>query len=252
MAEWAWDPDDFAGLWYSDANDRIPNIMRYTSRFSYWDEFEANKVAVRQRYDEDEFEQIQLALHTLASSDMRIAILGGTRKYQGSDGSERVYRIIGARNLYQAAILWQFTQGETEGRFRLRTCRPENLPAQVAATIPARDAGAQPPITVHPTDVRDAQPTNRGNTPAERYRQLLAGPGDGSGSARLLVGAFNTDPKPTNIVQWYDLPDGRYLELRAEHIDVRPATHQDLAARFNTWIERAVQRMRDDQYEETW
>ncbi|MBO0856412.1 MAG: ESX secretion-associated protein EspG, partial [Nocardia sp.] len=127
MSEWSWEPDDFAALWYSDANDRIPNILRYTSRFEFVDEFEANRIAVRNRYDTDEFERIQLALHTLSASDMRIAVLGGTNRYKGSEGIQREYRIIGARTDHHAAILHQFTQAGREGLFRLRLCRSENL-----------------------------------------------------------------------------------------------------------------------------
>ncbi|WP_067677391.1 ESX secretion-associated protein EspG [Nocardia miyunensis] len=253
MAEWAWSPEDFASLWYSDANDRIPNILRYTPHLPYWDEFNANKAAVRQQYDEGELERIQLAIDTLTNSDMRISILGSTTKYPGSCGIQYEYRIIGARNIYHAAILRQFTRGKVEGKIQLRLCRPENLPARLVATIPARKAGTQPPIMVHRADIRDARPTNRGNSPAERYRRMLAGQGDGSGWARLQVGSFNASPQPTNTVQWYDLSDGRYLKLlQDEHINVRPATPQDLTSRFSAWIERAMQRMHEDEFKEGW
>ncbi|MBF6332795.1 hypothetical protein [Nocardia transvalensis] len=68
---------------------------------------------------------------------------------------------------------------------------------------------------------------------------------------RLLLGAFNTDPQPSNVVQWYDIADDRYIETRSEHIIVRPGSTQDLATRFLTWIEHALQRIREDEYE-TW
>ncbi|WP_280264892.1 ESX secretion-associated protein EspG [Nocardia wallacei] len=249
MAEWVWEPDDFAALWYSDANDRIPNLLRYTSRFAFQDEFDAHRVAVRQRYGEDELEQIQLAVHTLTTSDMRIEILGGTTKYKGSAGEQRVYRIVGARTLYHAAVLHQFTQGDIEGRIRLRLCRSQDLPARLTDTIPAREPGTQPPIIVHPADLRDDRNTLRANEPAQRYHRLLEGPGDGGGSARLRIGAFNTDPATANVVQWYDLPHGRYIETRAEHITVRPLTPTDLTTRFTTWIDRALTRLREDEYQ---
>ncbi len=50
------------------------------------------------------------------------------------------------------------------------------------------------------------------------------------------------------MVQWYDVEDGRYLELRGEHITVRPAADRDLAERFAGWIDTAVRRIRE--YEE--
>ncbi|QIS19549.1 DUF1644 domain-containing protein [Nocardia terpenica] len=75
---------------------------------------------------------------------------------------------------------------------------------------------------------------------------MLNGPADGGGSAALHVGPFNTDPKPSNVVQWYDLADGRYIELRHEHITVRPVSARDIAARFTAWIDRALQREREE------
>ncbi|MBO0852346.1 MAG: ESX secretion-associated protein EspG [Nocardia sp.] len=251
MSEWVWEPDDFAALWYSDANDRLPNLLRYTSRFVTRDEFDAHKIEVRRRYDTDELERVQLALHALTASDMRIEIFCGTNKYKGSRGDERQYRIIGARTPHHAAVLHQLTQGPTEGRIRLRLCRPENLPTRIAATMPARNPGTGPPLTVHPDDVRDGHATATGNAPHERYRRLFAGPIDGGGSALLRAGAFNTTPEPWNHLQWYDFPDGRYAETRGDHITLRPATAQDLSTRFTSWIDRALQRLREDE-EDRW
>ncbi|MBF6174654.1 ESX secretion-associated protein EspG [Nocardia blacklockiae] len=249
MSEWVWEPDDFAVLWFSDANDRIPGLLRYTSRFALRDDFERHRSTVRARYDSDEFERIELALHTLTTSDMRIEIFGGTSRYQGSDGTVRMYRIIGARNMYHAAILHQFTQGEIDGRIRLQLCHPDTLASRTAAVVPAREPGTHPPLTVHPDDVRDGRRSSTGNSAAERYRRLLSGPADGNGSAELLVGPFNTDPQPSNEVQWCDLPDGRYLRTQGEHLTLRPATTQDLAAHFHAWFERAIALQREQEYE---
>ncbi|WP_024805463.1 ESX secretion-associated protein EspG [Nocardia sp. BMG51109] len=252
MTEWAWEPDDFAALWFSDANDRIPGLLRYTSRFAYRDDFERHGPTVRDRYGTDEFEQIQLTLHTLTASDMRIEIFGGTTRYREADGTTpRMYRIIGARTMYHAAVLHQFTQGDIDGRIKLRLCRPDDLAARLVATVPAREAGTEQPVTVHPADLRDNRRSATGTSAAERYRRLLDRPVDGNGSAQLLVGAFNADPAPANGVLWCDFEDGRYLQTRDEHVTVRPVGAQDLASRFDAWIDRAVQRMREDQYE-TW
>ncbi|MBF4999773.1 ESX secretion-associated protein EspG [Nocardia sp. BSTN01] len=247
MTEWTWEPDDFAALWLGDANDRIPGLLRFTSRFAFRDEFEAHRSTVRQRYGVDEFERIQLALHTLNTSDMRIEIFGGTTKYKGSDGTQRVYRIIGARNLYHAAVLHQFTQGDVDGRIRLRLCRTDTFTAQLAATIPPCEPGTKAPITVHPADLRDGRNGLTRNTPRERYLTMINGPVGGGGSATLHVGAFNADVQPSNAVQWYDIPDGRYIETRGEHITVRPVDAGDLGVRFNFWIDCALQRLREDE-----
>ncbi len=248
MAEWAWDGDDFAALWFSDARDRIPNLLRYTSRFPYRSEVDRHRAQVARRYDLDETERIELAMHTLQTSDMRIEIFGSTTKYKGSTGSDRAYRIIGGRNTYHAAILYQTTEGETDGRIRLRMCRPGDLPAQLVATVFPCEPGSQQQITVHPNDIRNPRRSQTGNTPPERYQRLMSTL-HGAGSGQLRVGAFNTYPEPANMLQWFDAADGRYVEIRSENITLRPAAPQDLAARFGAWMDNILKRLREDEYE---
>ncbi|MBO0853538.1 MAG: ESX secretion-associated protein EspG [Nocardia sp.] len=248
MPEWYWEGDDFAALWYSDANDRIPNILRYTSKFTYQGDFERHRADVLCRYDTDEFERIQHALNTLTHSDMRIEIPGGTSKYKGSRGVDRIHRIIGARTDHYGAILYQRTQGDTDGLIRLRLCRADHLATRVVEALPNRPPGKRPTLTVHPQDLQHIRRSPTGTTPAERYQKLIAEL-DGGAGAQLLVGAFNSEPAPTNRVQWYDVTDdGRYLETRGEHITVRPVSAKDLAARFDGWIERELERRREDEY----
>ncbi|WP_405165576.1 ESX secretion-associated protein EspG [Nocardia sp. NBC_01499] len=257
MHEWTWDPDDFAALWYSDANDRFPNPLHYQSSFVLRDEFAAHAVAVRNRYSRDEMERIQLAVHTLTTSDMRIEILGGTMKHKGRDGRVRMYRIVGARNPYHAVTLTQTATVDLDGPIRLRMCRPADLPGHIAKSIPAREPGREKPATFH---VGDLQPrrtghfeeTSRGN-PREQYQRLLQRPADGGGSAGLLTGPINTVSQPWNVLQWHDITDdGRYLERRSgDQISVRPVTAQELSAHFTAWIDRALQRLRADE-DETW
>src|SRR6266702_2844009 len=182
----------------------------------------------------DEYEQIQLAIHTLTNCNMRIEILGSTRKYKGSDGTQRAYRVVGAHTPGHAAVLFQQTQGDRDGRIRLRLCRTENLPAALLPTIPPRNPGTQQPLTLHPADLNDRRESLTGNAPHERYRRMLEGPIDGGGTAALIPGLLNADPPPWHQLQWYDLPDGRYAELRAPQITVRPATPQAFTTRFTT------------------
>ncbi|WP_107654889.1 ESX secretion-associated protein EspG [Nocardia suismassiliense] len=145
MTEWTWEPDDFAALWYSDAHDRFPGPLRYTSRFALRDEFAAHRHAVRDRYTADELEEIQLALHTLGTSDVRIEILGGTSKHKKSTGRDdlREYRIIGARNAYHAVTLMQAGTATEHGPIRVRMFRPESLAARTVQALPA-----PPPIPI--------------------------------------------------------------------------------------------------------
>lgn len=155
MTEWTWEPDDFAALWYSDAHDRFPGPLRYTSRFALRDEFAAHRRAVHDRYSADELEEIQLALHTLGTSDMRIEILGGTSKHKNSTGDDdlREYRILGARNPYRAVTLMQGGTATDHGPIRVRMFRPESLPARIVQAIPSCTPGTAAPATFHPDDI---------------------------------------------------------------------------------------------------
>ncbi|MGO4648818.1 ESX secretion-associated protein EspG [Nocardia sp. 2YAB30] len=255
MDVWTLDPDDFAALWYGDANDRFPNPLHYRSRFTLRDEFAVHRSAVRAHYPADELERIQLALHTLTTSDIRIEILGGTTKHKGGDGSMRMYRVVGARNPYHAVTLFQSATADRDGAIRLHLCRPDNLPAHLVKSIPASPPGKQPPATFHSDDLR-----SRGDyfedivrdTPREQYQRLVHRPADGGGSASLITGAINTLSRPWNVVQWHDITDdGRYTELRGRHISIHPTTPHDLVTRFTAWIDRALERLAEDR-NDTW
>lgn len=153
MAEWTWEPDDFAALWFSPANDRFPNPLRFTSRFPYRDDFDAHRVTVRERYSRDELEEIQLALHTLTTSTMRVEIFGGTTQHKNPKGGIRVYRVVGARNDHRAMSLAQATFGDFIGPIRCRLFPVDHLTAQLSSALPPCKPGTQPPDTFHPDDL---------------------------------------------------------------------------------------------------
>jgi hypothetical protein len=256
MAEWTWEPDDFAALWFSPANDRFPNPLRFTSRFPYRDDFDAHRVTVRERYSRDELDEIRLALHTLTTSTMRIEIFGGTTQHKNPKGGVRVYRVVGARNDHQAMSLAQATFGAADGPIRCRMFPVDHLTAQLASALPPCKPGAQQPATFHPDDLYGRpnghlQSVTR-NTPRDHYQRLLHRPADGGGSALLYTGPVNKLTDPLNTVQWHDLTDdGRYTEFRGQHITVRPTTPNDLTTHFSDWIDRVTQRLREAE-EDRW
>ncbi|MGY4102828.1 ESX secretion-associated protein EspG [Nocardia sp. R16R-3T] len=250
MDEWTWEPDDFAALWYSEAHDRFPSPLRYTSRFAYHNEFAAHRNAVRERYSTDELEHIGLALHTLGRSDIRIEILGGTCQHKSSTGRDdlREYRIVGARTPHRAVTLTQFGNATEHGRIRLRMSDPESLPTRIVAAVPGCQPGTAKPATFHPDELRPRQDRYfedvARKTPHEQYQRLLGRQADGGGTAVLLTGPIHTLSKPWQVMQWYDITDdGRYTETRGAHINVRPTTPADLTTRFTTWIDRTLQRL---------
>ncbi|WP_227997432.1 ESX secretion-associated protein EspG [Nocardia australiensis] len=232
MPEWTWEPDDFAALWLSPTNDRIPHPLRFTSRFAYRDDFDAHPATMRERYSRAELDKIQLALHTLTTSTMRIEIFGGTTRYENAEGDARVYRIVGARTDRHAMSLDQTTYGYANGPIRCRLFPTDHLPARLVSCLPPCRPGTHPLATA-----RADEPNS-----AERHRRLLHRPADGGGSAVLYTGPANRVDEPRTTVQWHDITgDGRYTELHGH--TVHPTTPTDLAAHFATWIDRATRNL---------
>jgi len=254
MAEWSWDPEDFAVLWLGDARDRLPRPLGYTSRFPSQDEVHYHRQAVHARYSVDEREQIELAFHTLTTADLRIEIMGTSQTL--GKGAPREYRIVGARNAYHAIMFTQTADpgvGETDsvdGAVRCRLFRPEQLPGRLASILPSFPAGQGKPDTFHLQDLqgRPADSYAR-NTPRDRYDRMTKQPVDGGGGGGLFTGSPSLNPDPWYAAQWVDIArDGRYLMQRTrEHLTVRPATPNDLTTCFTTWIERALKRLREDE-----
>ncbi|WP_280504685.1 ESX secretion-associated protein EspG [Nocardia farcinica] len=256
MALWSWHTDYFAALWLGDAHDRIPGPLRHVSRFALNDEAQAHRVAVRQRYSADEWDDIRAALRTLSASDIRVEILGGSCRHRNSTGRDdlREYRVLGARAGHRAVVLTQHGTDREHGPIRLRAFDAAQLPARLTQTIPACEPGRQRPEVFHPGDLaprRDGYAQdNARNSPRERYQRLLGRTADGGGTAVLLTGPLYKRSTPARLLQWYDISgDGRYGEERGANITVRPVTPADLTRHFAGWIDHAVDRLRpDDDY----
>ncbi|WP_019932816.1 ESX secretion-associated protein EspG [Nocardia sp. BMG111209] len=240
MSEWAWEPDDFAALWVSDADDRFPFPLGYLSRFRTNGEVAAHRESVRGRYDADETELIQLAFHTLATADLRIEIIGASTVLGNNE--EQEYRMLGARTAYHAVLLSQTVAGGVEGTIRCRLFRPEQLPVRMARLLPAFPAGGGKPDTFHVDDLRPeilANPAR--NAGADLFRRRFDRPAAGGGSVVLRTGSV-----ARHAAQWLDLiGDGRYLQQRTrDHVSVRPATPAEITTLLTSWIDRTLQRLR--------
>ncbi|MFI6172974.1 ESX secretion-associated protein EspG [Nocardia sp. NPDC051052] len=250
--EWTWEPDDFAAFWFSAAVDRFPRPLHFRSRFTNAEAFHTHRISVRERNNAEEMEKIELAVHTLTTSDIRIEILGGTTRHSDSHNRMKEYRIVGARNLHHAVVLRQTATDGEDGPIRLSLCRTETLAAGIVRLIPPCPPGADAPATFHCRDV-DQRDDNyfedvAHNAPREQYQRLVGRPADGGGSAGLLVGSILGRPPALTTIRWYDITDdGRYTEQRTvEHITVRPSTPAALSSLFTAWIDKAAQRLQED------
>lgn len=259
MPEWIWELDDFAALWYSDAYDRFPTPLRYTSRFAFNDEARAHRLAIRDRYSREERAGIQVALDTLGSSEMRIEILGKTSAHKRSTGRDdfRTYRIVGARTDAYAVTLSQAGTDTEHGSIQVRLFRPENLSAGLVSALPVCAPGTAEPTTFHPDDLesrRDTHFEDRRRTRArEQYRKLVGRENDGGGCAVLLMGRFDAATEPLRVLQWYDITgDGRYTEQRGNHVTVRPATSAELTRQFGSWLDNAWRRLEEERADAPW
>jgi hypothetical protein len=257
MAEWSWDTEDFAVLWLGEARDRLPRPLSYTSRFPTRDEVRFHRQQVHGQYDTDERNLIELAFRTLTDSELRFQIEGQSTTL--GRGKLWNYRILGARTKFNAMMLTQTGDaGDADsigGTVRCRLFRTEQLASRLGNIVPSFPPGREKPDTFHMADIRrrPADSFTR-NTPRDRFDRMSQRPVDGGGSAALFTGSiFHSATNPWYAVQWVDIArDGRYLQQRTrEHLTVRPATPQDLTTTFETWIERALQRLREDE-PDTW
>ncbi|WP_019931087.1 ESX secretion-associated protein EspG [Nocardia sp. BMG111209] len=242
--EWDWDPDDFAVLWNSDAHDRFPRPLSYTSRFPTTNQVAQHRTAVRARYDRDETDLIHLAFHTLDAADLRIEILGDSTTL--GNGDPRQYRVLGARTTHHAVLLTQTATATVHGRIRCRLFTPAELPSRLARILPRHPAGTEQPETFHRADLTaDTAPEDHRPDPRRRLRQRIRR-ADGGGVAALTTGPLYAEPTPSFTTQWLDIPgDGRYLQqLTRDHLTLRPAAIPDLTTLFTTWIDHTLKRQR--------
>ncbi|MGI5216994.1 ESX secretion-associated protein EspG [Nocardia sp. CA-290969] len=252
MSEWTWEPDDFAALWYSDAYDRFPSPLRYTSRFAFNDELRAHELAVRERYSREERAAIQVALDTLGTSRMQLVIFGGTVAHKRSTGRDdmRNYRIVGARTDMHAVTLSQAGNNDDFGSITVRLFRPENLASRLVSALPGCAPGSAEPATFHPEDIgrRTEQFEDPRRTRArEAYRRLLGREADGGGCAVLRIGRHDAATDPIRTLEWYDITgDGRYIEHRGNHVTVRPAIPAEFTRHFTTWLDFAWNRLEEE------
>ncbi|MEV3963480.1 ESX secretion-associated protein EspG [Nocardia sp. NPDC050193] len=253
MPEWVWEPDDFAALWYSDAYDRFPTPLRYTSRFAFNDEARAHRLEVRDRYSREERAGIQVALDTLGTSEMRIEILGATTAHKHSTGRDdmREYRIVGARTEAYAVTVSQAGTESDHGSIHVRLFRPENLATRLVSGLAPCAPGTAEAATFHPEDLEPNRDSHFGDPrrtrAREQYRKLVGRENDGGGCAILLMGRFDAVTEPTRVLQWYDITgDGRYLEQRGNHVTVRPATVTEFTRHFSTWLDNAWRRLEEE------
>ncbi|RMI35072.1 ESX secretion-associated protein EspG [Nocardia stercoris] len=248
MAEWSWETDDFAAFWYSDANDRFPYPIAYTSRFATADAAAAHRAAVRARYDADQTELIQLAMDTVTASDVHIEIVGSSTTF--GNGSPREYRMLGARTMSHAVLLTQAADDGVHGAIRCRLFPSEQLGRRLGDVLPAAKPGSGRTETFHLADLQPDAPDSRA---AQRFEQLGRRRFDGSGQAALYTGNIHARPDAWFETRWVDVTgDGRYLQqLNGEHLTLRPVSAGDLATGFDSWIARALDRLRADE-PDTW
>ncbi|WP_278264181.1 ESX secretion-associated protein EspG [Nocardia sp. AG03] len=254
MASWTFEPETFAAHWYSDANDRFPVPLKYLSRFGVEDEFSQFRSRVRADLRSGEREEIDLAVHTLATSRIRIEIVGCTTRHKSSTGADdsKEYRIVGVRDHHRAVLAFQGGRAGEYGDIRLRLFGPDGLAGQLAGAIPRCEPGGRPPATFHPHDLEPGEDgyfeDSHRDSERERYERLLGRSGDGYGIARLYIGRPRSSAEHSGVLRWFDVTgDGRYAETRGQHVTVRPGSRDELAARFARWVDRAGLRLAEQQ-----
>ena len=250
---WTWDLDTFGAHWFNAANDRMPDPLRYLSRFPTLEGLHAHRTSVRAALSTDECERIDLLMHTVSRCDLRIEIIGSTtRHYRGDGRSRKQYRLVGARTSRHAVVLFQTALHDEFSDIRADLLRAEDLPTALAAAIPPCDPGTARPETFHLGDTEPAQRAaylsdDSRNSGRARFQRYARSPVDGGGHAVLRLGNYHARPERHRFAQWRDITDdGRYLEQRNDtHIEIRPAASRLLGELFGAWVERAVRQVRE-------
>ncbi|MFD4457000.1 ESX secretion-associated protein EspG [Nocardia sp. NPDC058480] len=259
MTDWTFDPDDFAIHWYSDAVDRFPRPLHYTSRFPYQEEFDNHRAKLLDSYPRDELIMIRRAIDTATSATFRIQISGSTTKTR--DNTTAAYRVHATRNDFQAVVISQINRDGTDGPITVHLGRPDDLPHELINCLPKASPGTHPATTFHTSDLSPRRDTYfedvAHNSPSERARRFFNRPTDGRGRAALYLGTVLERPEPHHSTEWHDFTDdGRYTITRLHNdLNVKPATPQGQASQLGQWIDAAVrlnQPDMDDTYGNPW
>ncbi|MFD3596764.1 ESX secretion-associated protein EspG [Nocardia sp. NPDC058640] len=259
MTEWTFDPDEFAIHWYSDAVDRFPRPLRYTSRFPYQEEFDNYSAKLLAAYDRDELIMIRRAIDTATSATFRIQISGSTTKTR--DNTTAAYRVHATRTDFQAVVISQINRDGNDGPITVNFGRPEDLPRNLITCLPKASPGTHPPATFHTRDLNPQRDSYfedvAHNSPSERARRFFNRPTDGRGGAALYLGGILDRPKAQHSTEWHDFTDdGRYTITRnCDDLNVNPATPQGQASQLSQWIDAAVrinQPDLDETYDDPW
>lgn len=126
-------------------------------------------------------------------------------------------------------------------------------PGRLSAILPSVPPGRAKPDTFHVGDLQQRTDSYTRNTPRDRFDRLTDRRLTGTGMAGLLAGYLHSRPPAWNLLSWFDVADdGRYVRRRSrEHVEIRPATTDDLTRHFTTWIDLALKRLHADD-PDTW
>ncbi|MFI5780942.1 ESX secretion-associated protein EspG [Nocardia sp. NPDC051570] len=197
--------------------DRLPYPLRYLPEgVDALDDYERARAEAAQRLAQAADERLFGALAVLLDPQVRVEIHG----FYGPDFA-RVVRVHAGMVSGTATLAVQIP-GPTQqygGDVILAVCAPGQLPAQLAANLPACPPGTQPPITGWRSDLERTEyvrhPTQLSHT--EKLQRIVRRKRSSMGEVAVFAGGA-LDSRPTEDgrgFHWLDYrpADGRYLLL---------------------------------------
>ncbi|MFI6219028.1 hypothetical protein ACIBEH_00600 [Nocardia salmonicida] len=216
---WDMGPDEFAWLWKThtglDEYD-YPDPIRVVETPRDQDEYSLVTSALARKHEPGIEPLLQAALHTLATSTVRVC------GYGTLTGSGQVLRSHAALTETAGAVLFQRPAPTDDRSFKLTVCRPDDALTYFAATLPPAAPGGAGAMHGYTPRVRGDEPvetwmrTNDGRLPVdERIRKLLRLTRSAEGQVIIETGMRGDRPMLPTYLSWIDVASGfaagRYL-----------------------------------------
>lgn len=248
---------EFVVAWERDQADLLPDPFVFTSRTPLYEDFLAEKKAIREQLRTGLDPAVEQVLAIIARPDIRIVVHGWTG--DPGDAAGRI-RLLGVRR-GNAGYLVKQLPGETVwhgGGYLISEVDPLALSDLVAAELPDSAAGAREPTilcspaadtTMDYAYGRSAVTSTFEDSEEELAEQFLNSPATGQGRITVVQGYSRFGPRGISRhgLDWRDLrEDGRYVISLSDPLIATPADRTRLSAAISEATAAVVAAIRDE------
>lgn len=248
---------EFVVAWEMIQADLLPDPFIFTSRTRLYEDFQAEKQAVREQLRSSPDPAVEQVVEIMAQPDIRMVIQGWTG--DPGDAAGRI-RLLGVR-CGDAGYLVKQLPGETvwhSGGYVITEVHPLELSEAIATELPTAEPGTLEPTILPPPPAdptvaydyrRSAVIGTFEESEEELAEQFLSVPTTGQGTISVIQGFSRFGPRGIcrQELCWRDLrEDGRYLIRLSDPLVATPADHARLTAAINEATAEVVASIRDE------